>query len=967
MATPENLHKNIPNSQLHDPKDFSTAGVGTSLRKGMDSNLEWAVPYWQDSVLDRVDMALTPPSENDGDRYIIINLTSTVVHADWDGASENDIVEFDLDASAWVSVTPFFDMTARSQADLNQYYFDGTTWNDVIGSSGDVSQSGTSSDNQIAVFTADKTIEGNSDFTFDSTLNTFNINQFGTGSLNVSLGIAKMQMDSNPSTWQSYTHDSTTNTSLLELIRSRGTAASPSAVQSGDALGRANFKGYNTSSYIVGGLMEFNATETWSGSAQGTEFKVQTILTGATSLADRIVVDGSGDITLGNYKFDGDQTVGAGQDDYVLTYDYGTGLISLEAAAGGGSSLWTDDGGGKISYSASGAAAEIYETGFGNTYGTQVTIRRGFFMVGDLNTIGDNSVITNVDRSVVFGGNNTLGNVGNTAYSLIVGYNSTIEEGNYNISLGANNTINNTTDSGVTIGTGNNITGSNGIAIGISNTLDSGNALIFGNTVRAGDSSKVQVAVGNNFDVSHSYYSKGFYVEFGNGTTQRPSFGLVRASGLTDTQPLNMALGSDQALRNDGYGAASSGAGSGVFWHFRRSTTNIEPTTNFTDGVALYVHDRTAGKAGYMMKVEDGTQHFFGDFSAIGGDETDANANKTLTIVGTGTGSGTSSLLCEDSGGTTRAEVKDNGEASLGNYLFDSSATVGAGQDDYVLTYDYATGKIGLEASAGGGSSPLTTKGDIYTYSTADARLAVGSNGQYLIADSAEATGLKWGDAADGLVKYDEVTSFTTGSNLFDVNINESFAVGRNNNLGTASATTTDLAVFGNYCSVGNLYSSKGAMAFGYEVRASGLYAGIGGKNNRYETNYAGAGKDNDTTGQYSWAFGLNSTASGSYCFVFGNNLTNSESSSLLAHQLRTKGLGTTSTTSSLKTQDSLGSTTFEVQDDGVAVFNTFTVATLPSQVAGGFIYVSDETGGATMAFSDGTNWRRVQDRAVVA
>jgi len=43
-----------------------------------------------------------------------------------------------------------------------------------------------------------------------------------------------------------------------------------------------------------------------------------------------------------------------------------------------------------------------------------------------------------------------------------------------------------------------------------------------------------------------------------------------------------------------------------------------------------------------------------------------------------------------------------------------------------------------------GGSSPLTTKGDLYTYSTADARLAVGTNGQYLSADSAEATGLKW-------------------------------------------------------------------------------------------------------------------------------------------------------------------------------------------------------------------------------
>lgn len=40
--------------------------------------------------------------------------------------------------------------------------------------------------------------------------------------------------------------------------------------------------------------------------------------------------------------------------------------------------------------------------------------------------------------------------------------------------------------------------------------------------------------------------------------------------------------------------------------------------------------------------------------------------------------------------------------------------------------------------------SPLTTKGDLYTYSTANTRLPVGANGYYLTADSAEATGLKW-------------------------------------------------------------------------------------------------------------------------------------------------------------------------------------------------------------------------------
>jgi len=51
---------------------------------------------------------------------------------------------------------------------------------------------------------------------------------------------------------------------------------------------------------------------------------------------------------------------------------------------------------------------------------------------------------------------------------------------------------------------------------------------------------------------------------------------------------------------------------------------------------------------------------------------------------------------------------------------------------------------------------------------------------------------------------------------------------------------------------------------------------------------------------------------------------------------------------------------------NSVAVLSSFTVATLPAQVAGGMIFVTDETGGAIPAFSDGTNWRRVTDRAIV-
>ena len=47
----------------------------------------------------------------------------------------------------------------------------------------------------------------------------------------------------------------------------------------------------------------------------------------------------------------------------------------------------------------------------------------------------------------------------------------------------------------------------------------------------------------------------------------------------------------------------------------------------------------------------------------------------------------------------------------------------------------------------------------------------------------------------------------------------------------------------------------------------------------------------------------------------------------------------------------------------------TYTVSTLPAAATypRGVIYVSNEAGGAVLAFSDSTNWRRVTDRAVVS
>lgn len=96
-----------------------------------------------------------------------------------------------------------------------------------------------------------------------------------------------------------------------------------------------------------------------------------------------------------------------------------------------------------------------------------------------------------------------------------------------------------------------------------------------------------------------------------------------------------------------------------------------------------------------------------------------------------------------------------------------SFGRIGVGTTGQVLTV--SGGEPAWQSLPAPPSSPLTTKGDIYTYSTQDARLPVGSNNTILIADSSQTTGQRWGQLPNCSVTR---TSAQTISNNSTTSVN---------------------------------------------------------------------------------------------------------------------------------------------------------------------------------------------------
>lgn len=129
-------------------------------------------------------------------------------------------------------------------------------------------------------------------------------------------------------------------------------------------------------------------------------------------------------------------------------------------------------------------------------------------------------------------------------------------------------------------------------------------------------------------------------------------------------------------------------------------------------------------------------------------DSTTSSGLKWATINGSGT---VSSVTVDGTAGritSTGSPITTSGTITI------DLATVGSSGTFETVTVD-AYGRVTS------GVNILTTKGDLYTFGTSSIRLPVGTDGQFLSADSTTPTGLKWTSPATGSVTSVAVTGST--------------------------------------------------------------------------------------------------------------------------------------------------------------------------------------------------------------
>jgi hypothetical protein len=223
------------------------------------------------------------------------------------------------------------------------------------------------------------------------------------------------------------------------------------------------------------------------------------------------------------------------------------------------------------------------------------------------------------------------------------------------------------------------------------------------------------------------------------------------------------------AVRAPDFSTGSQAVGAAVM--VSEGTANADTTwqctTNATitlDTTAL-VFAELSGTANAELNIEGG-QSVISAHGAMGATETfdptagnvhsgTLSADLTATISApVGTGASTLEFwLTQD--GTGGWDITWPGSVTWDGGTPTPDTTAGVTVRYILESIDGGTNWIGNLVGAGGSTSPLTTKGDLWGYDTADARVPVGTNGYVLTADSTDAQGVTWAAPAAATTYYE--------------------------------------------------------------------------------------------------------------------------------------------------------------------------------------------------------------------
>ena len=152
-----------------------------------------------------------------------------------------------------------------------------------------------------------------------------------------------------------------------------------------------------------------------------------------------------------------------------------------------------------------------------------------------------------------------------------------------------------------------------------------------------------------------------------------------------------------------------------------------------------------------------------------------------------------------------------NPETTTGDIAYRSATAnvntrLGLGTAGQVLRVN--SGATAPEWATTADQTPLTTKGDLFGFDTADARIPVGTNGHVLTADSAQSLGVKWAAPAGGgkvlQVLNLSLDSPATTTSATPVSTGLSLAI-------TPSLATSKILIFG---SINGLLTTSGSCRF---------------------------------------------------------------------------------------------------------------------------------------------------------